>query len=248
MEKETICMMSQSLWIWLWRACPQQAFVTVATQPSGQANTTAPFKTEDLSNADPPLRAAETGCETAKPDTGSALGGWRTQCQHLHCDRTRRSFIFRSRPPAPDKAQNSPQVPPQVCVTNMVWGVIYCPHAHQRPFPRAGGSGSVAFFLLAVGRNKQLQEFTPFHKKRDALQCWASLWCGEERACSVFRPTVNDYQTGMTHQCFLSPTFLNKASADQKRPLGGSQQKPPGFRNQSWNLGIIMWLRQQDSY
>lgn len=229
MEKETICMMSQSLWIWLWRACPQQAFVTVATQPSGQANTTAPFKTEDLSNADPPLLAAETGCETAKPDTGSALGGWLTRCQHLHCDRTRRSFIFRSRPPAPDKVQNSPQVPPQVCVTNMVWGVIYCPHAHQRPFPRAGGGKSVAFFLLAVGRNKQLQELTPFHKKKGCAAVLGELvvWGREGLLCvpphSQWLSDRDDSPT-LSLSNFPQPGF----SWSQTSPLGGSQQKPPG--------------------
>lgn len=104
----------------LTRVCRAHTFVTMATQPSGQANTTAPFKTEDLSNADPPPLAGGGGCETEKPDTGSTLRDWLTQCEDLHCDQTRQSFIFRSRPPAADKVQNMMQVSPQVCVTNGV--------------------------------------------------------------------------------------------------------------------------------
>lgn len=104
----------------LTRVCRLHTFVTMATQPSGQANTAVPFKTEDLSKADLPPLAGGGKCETAKPDTGSALRDWLTQCEDLHCDRTRQSFIFRSRPPASDKVQNMVQVSPQVCVTNMV--------------------------------------------------------------------------------------------------------------------------------
>lgn len=200
----------------LWQRNPQDRQIPTGAIQNGGSGV----------NAAPPLLAGGSGCETAKPDTGSALGGWLTQCQDLHCDRTRPSFIFRSQPPAPDKGRNLAQVPPQACVTNMVRGG----DLGSSRSPKASSTcrrwwNQLHSFSLQVGRNKQPQELAPFHthKKKGCAAALGELvaW-GRERACSVFRPPVNDYQTGMTHPT-LSPSNV---IADRKRPLGGSRQKP----------------------
>lgn len=80
----------------LTRVCHQHTSVTMATQPAGQANNATPFKMEDLSKADLPLLAGGSGWERAKPETGSALHDWLTQCEDLHCDQARVTSIFRT--------------------------------------------------------------------------------------------------------------------------------------------------------
>lgn len=82
-----------------------------------------PWTVEVKGSVGLPLLPWATSLQTAKPDTGSGLPDWLSQCADLHCDLSWLSFIFRSQ-------RLAIHVPPQACVANAprdYWCTIIAP-------------------------------------------------------------------------------------------------------------------------